>query len=387
LSGFPGRIRIERQEVTFTMKPIRLAYLAGTIALALTACGAEGDSPGSLPPPATAATAQVVKPTAPGSDCDADAQSGQMPTKLRCAGLYSDWTQQTIAGENTEFKPAVRLWSDGADKRRWVYLPPGSQIDSSDMNEWKFPVGTKFWKDFSFNGKHVETRTFWKTGPSTWSRTSYRWTADQTDAVRFETGDKNVDVGGPVQYEIPSTDECDTCHGGRQDKILGFDAVALGLAGATGVTLSSLVADGRLTANPPVTSLAIPEDSTGKAAAALGYLHANCGTTCHNRNDSAFCHWSGLFFRLGYEDVSNPGLTVADLDAFKTAVNVPAPAAGPEFMRIAPGDPAHSGIAYLMGRRVSADVGGLQMPLIDTHVVDQAGVAAVTAWIQALGAN
>jgi len=369
------------------MKPIRLAYLAGTIALALTACGAESDGPGSLPPPATAATAQVVEPAAPGSDCDADAQSGQMPTQLRCAGLYSDWTQQTIASENSEFKPAVRLWSDGADKRRWVYLPPGSQIDSSDMTEWKFPVGTKFWKDFSFNGKHVETRMFWKTGADTWSRTSYRWTADQTEAVRFETGDKNVDVGGPVPYEIPSTDECDTCHGGRQDKILGFDAVALGLAGATGVTLSSLVAEGRLTANPPVTSLAIPEDSTGQAAAALGYLHANCGTTCHNRNESAFCHSSGLFFRLGYDDVSNPSLAVAALDAFKTAVDVPAPAAGPGFMAIAPGDPAQSGIAFLMNRRVTSDGGGLQMPLIDTHVVDQDGVAAVTAWIQALGAN
>ena len=66
----------------------------------------------------------------------------------------------------------------------------------------------------------------------------------------FETGDNGVDVGGPVPYEIPSTDQCDTCHGGRQDKTLGFDAVALGLAGATGVTLANLVADNRLTNNP-----------------------------------------------------------------------------------------------------------------------------------------
>jgi len=369
------------------MKLTKLAYLAGTFALALGACGGPDDVTASTLSPAPADTTPVVGPAVGDSDCATNGQPGQMPEQLRCTGFYSNWAQQTIAEENREFKPAVRLWSDGADKRRWVYLPAGGQIDSTDMNEWKFPMGTKFWKDFSFNGKHVETRMFWKTGVDTWARTSYRWAADQTDARRFETGDKGVDVGGPVPYEIPSTDQCDTCHGGRQDKILGFDAVALGLAGATGVTLASLVADNRLTNNPLVTSLAVPQDATGKAAAAVGYLHANCGTTCHNRNESAFCHGSGLFFRLGYDDVSNAGLSVADLDVFKTAVNVPAPLAGPGFMRIAPGDPAHSGIAYLMGRRATAQTGGLQMPLIDTHVVDPDGVAAVTAWIQALGAK
>jgi hypothetical protein len=41
----------------------------------------------------------------------------------------------------------------------------------------------------------------------------------------------------------------------------------------------------------------------------------------------------------------------------------------------------------LTGRRASAQAGGLQMPLIDTHVVDPDGVADVSAWIQALGAN
>jgi hypothetical protein len=110
----------------------------------------------------------------------------------------------------------------------------------------------------------------------------------------------------------------------------------------------------------------------------------NCGTTCHNRNETAFCHGSGLFLRLTSDQLANPSLGARDLDAFRTAVNVPAPAAGSGFLRIAPGDPAGSGIVHLMSRRANGD-GTLQMPLIDTHVVDADGVAAVTAWIAAMG--
>ena len=46
------------------------------------------------------------------------------------------------------FTPAFELWSDGATKRRWIYLPPGSRIDTRDPDAWRFPTGTKLWKEF-----------------------------------------------------------------------------------------------------------------------------------------------------------------------------------------------------------------------------------------------
>ena len=43
-------------------------------------------------------------------------------------------------------------------KQRYVYLPPGTQVDTSDADHWRLPVGTKLWKSFT-SGEHlVETR-------------------------------------------------------------------------------------------------------------------------------------------------------------------------------------------------------------------------------------
>ena len=39
--------------------------------------------------------------------------------------------------------PRYPLWSDGAEKQRYLSLPPGTQIDTSNMDDWKFPVGTR----------------------------------------------------------------------------------------------------------------------------------------------------------------------------------------------------------------------------------------------------
>ena len=50
-------------------------------------------------------------------------------------------------------------------KTRWVYLPPDTTIDTSNMDEWNFPVGTKFWKQFVVGGVIVETRMLHKTAP------------------------------------------------------------------------------------------------------------------------------------------------------------------------------------------------------------------------------
>jgi hypothetical protein len=348
---------------------------------------AEASSPGPGDAGSTDASDAIAQDASDGSDC-AVGSAGE-PIDLRCTGLYSDFASKTVSADLQEYDPGLRLWSDGAVKTRWIYLPPGTgpdaaahqPIDTSDMDEWTFPVGTKIWKEFVLEGRRIETRLLWKQAASSWYLTTYLWSPDESTATELTAGELDADGHG---YEVPTQAACPFCHRGRRDDVLGFEAVSLSSANATPVTMQTLVAQGWIT-NAPEAGIVIPGNPTDVAA--LGYLHANCGTTCHNRNETAFCNFSGLFFRLGYDDVSNPSLAVADLDAFKTAVNIPAPAAGPGFMRIAPGDPAHSGIAYLMSRRVSGDGGGLQMPLIDTHVVDQDGVAMVTAWIQALGAN
>src|ERR1700722_12127427 len=87
----------------------------------------------------------------------------QPPNALSCTGLYSDITTGTLARAVRAYAPAVPLWADGSTKERWIYLPPGQKIDTTDPSEWTFPVGTRVWKQFSRGGHRVETRFFEKT--------------------------------------------------------------------------------------------------------------------------------------------------------------------------------------------------------------------------------
>lgn len=309
---------------------------------------------------------------------------GGIPSDLSCTGLYSDWATKTIAADALPYTPALVFWSDGAVKTRWIYLPPGATIDTTDMDNWFFPVGTKIWKQFALNGQIVETRLIWKT-PSQWEFLDYRWSGDGGTAQRFDDGETNVNG---TTYEIPSTQVCFHCHGGRTDSVLGVDLIGLGAPGAQGVTLATLAAQSRFTQTPKSLAVTIPEDSTQKAAAALGFLHVNCGSSCHNTSGAATA--SHLYMKLAANELYPPDggvAKVSQLEAYTTAVNVTAKDMpnGVSYLRIAPGDAAHS-LIPLMAVSRNQDAGGFQpMPPLVSHIPDDAGIALVNAWINALG--
>src|SRR6188768_2380751 len=111
-----------------------------------------------------------------------EAQAPVAPRFLSQTGLYADAATQKIDSRNRLFSPQYPLWSDGATKRRWVRLPEGSQINVAELEKWDLPVGTKFWKEFSFNGRKVETRFLWQTRKGNWVFASYTWNEQQTNA-------------------------------------------------------------------------------------------------------------------------------------------------------------------------------------------------------------
>jgi hypothetical protein len=294
------------------------------------------------------------------------------PSRLECTGLYADLATKQLAPGVEAYTPAVPLWSDGAEKQRWVLLPPGTTIDTSNSSEWVFPVGTRFWKQFSVGGKRIETRLWQKVRSDYWVHAAYAWNADESAAV--QTGGGDIPLGGGT-YHIPTDDECEKCHRGRNEHILGFEEVELGLPGATGITLADLVSRGLLSV-PRATSLTIGDDGTGAAAPALGWLHANCGITCHNGNSNAIAYPSGLRFRLDATQLD--GRSSAGFDPLRTGVGVAVNA--PNWkgqVRIVPGDPDASLLYFLISHRGP----GMQMPPIATRVVDEAHVALVRQWI------
>jgi cytochrome c553 len=280
---------------------------------------------------------------------------------------------QAPGGAIRAYAPAFALWSDGASKRRWVSLPEGARIDTSNPDDWSFPVGTRFWKEFSLAGRRIETRLLTKVGPGgdDWAGAAYVWDADQRDATLTPEGVEDADGQG---YEVPSATACRGCHGGRQSHVLGFSALQLAQPGLP-LTLDHLASEGRLTRVPRRAPVSAGSLITGSdlERSALGYLHANCAH-CHNqqrpeREDGARCYdpQRSIDFSLP-SSLTNP----AGAPAITTTV--------PRF--VTPGEPDASRLIALVSRRGFL----LHMPPLGSHRVDADGVRLLRAWIEGMGA-
>jgi hypothetical protein len=305
------------------------------------------------------------------------ANASTPPATLDCIGLYTDVSTKAVSVHAREFAPAVALWSDGADKQRWVKLPQGTVIDGSNPNEWAFPIGTKFFKEFSRNGRRVETRMWHKVDNNFWVNAAYAWDEGETQADRSAGGDITLPDGS--SYHIPTFEECEECHRGRTERILGFGSVLLGLAGATGVTLEDLADEGLLVPAPARTSLTIGDDGSGVAPEALGWLHANCGITCHNGNSRAIGYPTGMFLRLDPADLD--GRTPDAFDSYDTTVGVAVTTSNwLGNTRIVPGYPEQS----LLYRLITTRGRGMQMPPFASDVVDTVNTALVGEWIRSM---
>jgi hypothetical protein len=290
--------------------------------------------------------------------------------------LYSDIADREVVEGAIEYRPDYALWSDGADKRRWLILPDGERVDSSDMAHWVFPLGTKFFKEFSRGGKLLETRLIERVRETGFLKNDYFmgtfiWRPDQSDAELTPGGRDNV-LG--TEHDVPRQKACIVCHQGEPGAVLGFSAVQLSASG----TLAKL-AKRRVLSDVPDRAFELPGDDLQKAA--IGSMHANCGH-CHAPNGMAdFMH-----LRVLPEET---GLAFEELDAYKTTVGVPLSDEWedhpPEFThRIVPGDPDASAIAYRMGERGDDEIIPDQMPPLATRKVDDEGLAAVRKWIESL---
>jgi cytochrome c553 len=314
-----------------------------------------------------------------------DTETPVAPRLLSQTGLYSDVASLKVDKRNRLFSPQYPLWSDGATKRRWVRLPEGSQINVADLANWELPVGTKFWKEFAFNGRKVETRFLWRTRKDRWVFASYTWNEAQTEAVlASESGVANIaEIADGKRHSIPSITECRACHDSNRTETLGFNALqlsddrdpnALHAEPLTEemVTVKTLINENLMTpkradlvASPPRIDAGSPMTRT-----ALGYLSTNCGS-CHNSK--------GSIASLGLDLRSTTG---AECAAIATTVGKRGhwvvPEAPQESRIINPGHPETSSLI----RRIKSRRPLSQMPPIGTVVADRDAVDLMTKWIQ-----
>ncbi len=306
----------------------------------------------------------------------------------------SDWGLFT--GRLAELKPAARvtpyeintpLFSDYAQKQRFVWMPEGVQAQYLDPEVVQFPTGTILSKTFSFDARHVETRLL-VNGQRGWIPLVYVWNAAQTEAMLEQVPDAMaIEWRHPsgnllkIDYVIPNTNQCKGCHdqglgelkttlpigptarqlnrdydygGGRENQLVHWTRAGL-LRGAP--------------ASPP--RLAVWNDpATGSVEArARAYLEINCAH-CHNRQAAA--NTTGLYLGAAEADASRLGVCKVPVAAGNGS--------GDLRFGVMPGRPDES---ILIHRMESVEPKVL-MPELGRSVVHREGVALVGQWINLL---
>jgi uncharacterized repeat protein (TIGR03806 family) len=283
-----------------------------------------------------------------------------IPQKLSQTGCFDPADPRVPTAKLVHYDVNSPLWSDGAEKARWMALPDGGKVHIRPDGDWDFPVGAVLVKEFKLAGKLVETRLFVRHTDGGWAGYTYEWDANEKDATLLLDG-KTKPVGDQ-SWTFPSRSQCMTCHNTAAGNTLGLETAQLN----RGTQLDELAARALFDAPLPAAPRPALADPAGAASAedrARSYLHANC----------SFCHRPG-----------GPGRGAADfrfdLSFADTHLCNTVPDDGtlgiPGAKLLVPSDPSKSLISARMHR---TNVG--RMPPLATSVVDATGTSAVDAWI------
>ncbi|MFA9200016.1 MAG: SO2930 family diheme c-type cytochrome [Cypionkella sp.] len=297
-----------------------------------------------------------------------------MPATLSEFALFADAAKQAPAAGVVPYRLNTPLYSDGAEKLRFVYLPAGAKLAAGEDGLLQFPVGTALVKTFAFGEgaarKLIETRLLLHRAEG-WVALPYQWNAEQTEARLALAGARvpvTTPAGEAISYRIPNKNQCKECHG-LNGAVIPLGPKARNLDSAW---LDGLVAKGALAA-VPAGSDTFPKWEQRAAAtpesAARAYLDVNCAH-CHRPGGMASN--SGLDLRWEQHDPTAIGIGKRPVAAGRGS-------GGLEFA-VVPGHPERS----IMVHRMASTEGGVAMPELGKATVDRDGLAAVERWIAGL---
>jgi uncharacterized repeat protein (TIGR03806 family) len=283
------------------------------------------------------------------------------------------------------------LFSDYADKLRFIKLPPGTQATYCDDDVFDFPVGTVIAKTFAFphdarvpaHGRRlIETRIL-KRDEEGWVGLPYIWNDGQTDAS-LDVAGSTVDVtwihtdGKPRtnNYIIPNANQCKGCHKSADAmKPIGPKARHLNRDFAYREGRENQLARwtrlGVLAGAPDpgkAPRLPVWDDAASGTvdARARAWLEINCAH-CHSPDGPA--RNSGL-------DLLASQARPAAFGVYKPPVAAGLGSGGLEY-DIVPGQPDRSILVY----RISSTHPSVMMPELGKRLVHDEGVALVRQWI------
>ena len=311
---------------------------------------AGGRGPGGAVFVATGDVVSRVAPVAPAA-----------PTSLLATGCFDMTSPNGAPAGAVAYDVASPLWSDGADKERFVVIPPGQRGRALPDGDLRLPVGTVAVKTFIVDGRKIETRLLVQHELENWVGYSYAWNEPGTDA-ELVIGNRMKALDGGKRWYFPSTADCSACHTPAAGYTLGLEAKQLGAAAF----------DARLVAptdrveheHSPLAGTKSTERSIEERA--RGYLHANC----------SMCHRDGSATGLAELDLHID----VPLDRTGLCASPKAGAFGIADARVvAPGAPGESVLLHRMKALDEA-----RMPKLGSHVVDADAVNLIEEWIRAL---
>jgi uncharacterized repeat protein (TIGR03806 family) len=283
------------------------------------------------------------------------------------------------------------LYTDYAEKLRFVKLPAGSPVAYTENGVLNFPAGTILVKTFYYSADFrkpgvdkqiMETRLLIHEADQ-WKAITYVWNDEQTDADLEIAGDdkeiKFINKDGitqNVRYVIPNQNQCKGCHN-VNEKISPIGPSSAQLNGTLTYTsgkenqLLYWKEHGMITSLPAVET--IPKTAVWNDPAtgtlnerARAYLAINCAH-CHRREGPA--QTSGLFLTEKETDPTAIGINKSPVAAGKGS--------GDKMVDIVPGKATESIIWY----RMQTTDPGERMPELGRNLVHKEGVALIKEWI------
>ena len=312
------------------------------------------------------------------------------PEKLSAYGLFADAGATIPSPRVTPYVLNTALFSDYADKRRYVYVPQGQTISYKAEGAFEFPVGSVLVKTFEYPAKlgdaaapvrTLETRLLVRTRDG-WEGRPYIWNKDGTEAIL-------TPVGGPIpidvrdatdklisiSYRVPNQNQCKTCHlsGGALSPI-GPKAANLNRDIEVGSEKMNQLAHwtqlGILTGAPHPSSAPRNADfsniSLSLEARSRSWLDINCGH-CHKPDGSASN--TGLYLTATTTDPSQLGIGRRPVSAGKGS--------GEDLFDVVPGHPEQS----ILYHRIESTEPGVAMPELGRTLVHQEAVEVIRGWI------
>ena len=283
------------------------------------------------------------------------------------------------------FRPVSTLFSDYAQKSRFVWMPAGTQAKFRDSLAFEFPIGAVLIKNFFYehsgqDRQLVETRLLVQRQKG-WDALTYVWNENQSEAFLEIVGDQREITIHPngqkttFNYIVPDKNQCKNCHEhkkelqpiGPKGRNLDFN---LAYQEGTANQLDKWTEVGYLDGyEKGMTNSNLVDWSDSKASIAdraKSYLEINCGT-CHQPDGAAYV--SGLYLTSDVTDPSQLGVCKGPVSAGKGS--------GGHQYDIVPGQPDSSILLY---RMLTIDPGAM-MPELGRKLVHKEGVELIRQWI------